>query len=417
MEFYEHMSHFDAAVRLTELQKDKQAARHLRNQGYRSYYDRVLRAAEAFTERASVGDATSTAVRSYLAELYWYNIGRPSIKLFDDYVDMFSDVDVSVPLAELSLPFGVFVIRLPKSEPMTRLVDGQQIRLRSITVMCQLMPTDEHTTGHRSVDEAALLLFGEPPAEWRRYEDYDRRFQFNANYIECKDGQPALDDYGMEKNVIHAFSLRDNGKPRDLEKELEEVKPDRSLGDTGATDALMYHTMRLCVRLACATAMLAVGSEELIEPDVLRADAQAYTRACAEGRRDEVERLAARAFAKRGGRDYAVGLSDYLLGRRSFRVDTSVTHSDDGRPLRYRHVRRAHFHTVRYGKGRELRKRQFFPMIIVRPDLPPAPDDVRRNYRVTVASAASAEASSEVGDATRNETHNDTNGQESSTCT
>jgi len=127
-----------------------------------------------------------------------------------------------------------------------------------------------------------------------------------------------------------------------------------------------------CLRLIVGVHFLATGSHKILEYDVLSKHLAAYRELEKESpKRKEYENRA----KKKGKFGWNIGSG---RGERGLKLPRGLSYADavkaaGGRELLYQHLRGGHWHTVRFGRGREKIKIVWFDETTVRGDLPPKP--------------------------------------------
>lgn len=353
-----------------------------------------------------------------MLEESWYRGNCPTIKVYPDYVRMFSDVELDFPIAEVRFPFDATSISFPRSEVYVDMLPNGAMVPTSVLV------------GYRSVSRKNVNV-GVIPHRFTDNEGPFANYRFmitamiagNGNLDSDIRDQIYFPDDGqhLEKtmffvNMLFDGSFVDNGKvvwvpPGSVERIHNVVlsmpmKHDTTIdeginrgysqsatsveqgGNSGDVERFLRErdrydqSVKLVLRTTISTMMLSVNQHPAVERDIRNADYPRYQQLRERpGSEAEQEELAKVSDRKRGNVGYALGRSDYVLGRPSWKVDHDATHDESGRELKYQHRRKAHFVSVRYGKGKLLVRRRFQPMTIVRPDLPINPSARNRSYR------------------------------------
>lgn len=366
----------------------KAVAQRMRKDGYHAHYaENYLECTKTFSRdlNTCADDSEATKFLSMrfvqqsklLYEYGYWTLNRPTVKIYPDYVTMFSTIRLDFSILEIRLPFTVFSVAFPVHDCMAVVGEGNYVphsALLTVRSRCSGYDQIFRNRGDIKADAQqqlcfqqeegagliAAVCFDESKVQDGRIVRPDK-FQYPRAFITT---MPFLDvpiDQGIASGYNNSFGI---GQHK---------------AEPGMTQDNPYHEgIMLAVKALITTALLAVNESEVVERDIVNADYQRYRKAVETGNEREMTELADRSDKKRGNVGLAIGRSDYVLGRRSIQYDRTARADDQGRELTHSHVRRAHFRNVRYGKGREQVKRVFQPMLIVRPDLPPAPG--QRNY-------------------------------------
>lgn len=289
------------------------------------YYHAFQEAAERHTSNPS--DPFHSQI---LVETQWYAEGKPYYRIYADYVDMFSQTQLQVPLRHLSFPHNGFAIRFPIGH--------------------------EPCFGEARI--ASVIAAKRKAQFW-----FDRTVSLGSM-------KGAYFPGSMDDDVLIFSSMSIEGIVRAFVLVLPVDRQDDTLECVLAN---RFPDSNQLIRQLVSVCFLATGMDKVVEPDVLNKDFQKYLDAV--NCRDDktIAALSNKANAIRGSKGFAIGRTESLLGKRAYDIDTTATHDADGRDLKYRHERKAHFHLYWTGKERTVPKVRFNRMLIVRPDLPADP--------------------------------------------
>lgn len=325
------------------------------------------------------------------ADVQFVERRRPTIKVYPDYLLMFASAELNFKLRELVLPFPVVAVVFPKDNTFAQLLpSGSRVptaaRLNIFdTGTREILKFRDYESFCKETESCFITdLVDVDPAEKlpiAMFEVlFDGSYVFGDRVVWAEDG--SLDNlYYVTANRMTVAVNVDGDKPLDQlvarfpigvgQKAFSAVKTNQEL--------FQYGSVLAARALVCAVSM-AVNREEAVETDIREINYLAYRNAKDEGNSEVVAKLEddEKVYRKRVG--LTIGRRDYVLGRRSYNVDTTTSTDSEGRQLKYRHTRRAHFRRVRFGPGRQQFYRKLIKMVEVRPDLPVNPNVSLRFY-------------------------------------
>jgi hypothetical protein len=273
-----------------------------------------------------------------LMEYLWYADKQPYYKIWDGVFDTFIKTRLDVEATLLKFPHRVFAIRLPKTDEgliTFKMPDGKDATIVSLLI-------SGGNAGGDADSNFAIM-------NWSLYVIVDGEdFQIFSIY-----GRSILQKDGS--------TIEDNIFPSEDDLENNGLFP------------VAKNVIDACVRLVVATCFLATGSHKVLEYDVLTKHLNAYRE---EKNKNKAKRKDYEVKAKKKGK-YGWNIGGGMRGR-SLKLPNGVDFETacknaGGRELLYQHVRGGHWHTVRYGEGRQKIKVVWFEPTTVRGDLPPAP--------------------------------------------
>lgn len=271
-------------------------------------------------------------------EQAWYDLGSPYYRVYPDYAAMFAETEIDVLSDYLRMPYFVFGVLFAKGHELV--LAG--MRLRSFLIArCR--------SEGSSLGSTELLII-----------------------LQTNDSNDEISTLFASHGIVPGQTLRDSINA----SHVEHVAHGYPSPAVEVDSAVLAIALSVC--------FLATGGDKLVEPDVLNKDFDAYLRAVNTRSVSEVSSLHAKATKTRGRIGYSVGRSESLLGRRAYDVDTTTNTDNQGRELKWRQKRKAHFHTYRTGPGRQNREVKFIRMLIIRPDLPVRPEPLRVKARTPV---------------------------------
>lgn len=282
----------------------------------------------------------------------WYRCRNPYFKVFPTMVRMLANTDINVPARFVHAPLRTILYRLPEGHDVAELKDDSGKELRCILV-------DELNPGE-SGDRVSEVL-GENTELVQQ-----RRFIF---WFDWGEGDKTHMGRRLPIVAFQVIALDDEDASFEdaLKVWLGKERFDWDKGCHISEEALLAS-----IRLTVGICLLATNANRLIEHDVLNKHVGRYRRTS-----DSLERegLFERA-KKRGKHGWLVGRELALPALAAHRA--GEPHEPRGELTRS-HVRRGHFHTVRYGVGHSLERVDWFPPTLVRADL--LGSDSTRGYR------------------------------------
>jgi hypothetical protein len=318
------------------------------------FYGQLLLDIMARITQAKQKDPAYTATMECVAynqahvEGNWYRARCPYFKLYSAITRMLSHTDIKVPCKYVHAPLSTILFRLGEEE-IPALCDDAGYMLRAILVD-EIYPGEKGRVSE--ILEPALpntrrLIF---------WFDWGEGFQIHAG----------------KRLPIVAFQVIEITD----EDELFETVLERWLGrerydwDKGRT--ISDASLMSAIRLALGTCLLATNADKVIEADVLNRHVERYRHSADPHVREEL-------FERAKHR----GKFGWLVGREISLPSTLRPARDESGEQRGEltrsHLRRGHFHTVLYGKGRSQAKVLWFKPVLVRPDLPAA--EASRGYK------------------------------------
>lgn len=327
-------------------------------------------------QTASGQDIGASLIIDHMFEKVYFQQNRPYYRIFRDYVEMFAQTNLSLPLRLLKTPFPCFSVHFQHNVLRRGLVAVQSFMFGSsdggalYRAMFPKLPESEHSDVVKTAKDGCY---------------FHMSIQYTSDVVDAE---------RSESNFVRTLSGRLMTSSKDIEEGITfermveqcRVPGFNAIGDykDPTPEGDMEKMIDACWRIAISVCFLATGGDRLIEPDILNKDFRSYLDAVNANRVEEIARLHAKATKKRDGRiGYTIGRSDHILGRRAYDVDHTATKDAGGRPLKYRHTRQAHFHLYWTGAGRKEAKINFVRMLVIRPDLPPAPE-IRPKFRTPV---------------------------------
>jgi hypothetical protein len=276
-----------------------------------------------------------------ISEQCWYQERMPYYKIWAGVFDTFIKTRIDIKARLLKFPHQTFSILLPKTKEglLTFDFNGKLATVQSITVIGD---STEATKEEGFVGISLRVIY--------RVDDPANEYKYPGSFL--KTVRMPIDD------------TIENGINRD--------------GYTDQThngeDYLIPHfIMDACVRLVVATIFLATGSHKVLEYDVLAKHLNAYRE---EREANSKKRKSYENKAKQKGKfGWNIGSG---RGNRGLKLPNGTSYAKacqdaGGREHLYQHVRGGHWHTVKYGKGRQEIKVVWFEETTVRKDLPPKP--------------------------------------------
>lgn len=244
-------------------------------------------------------------------EAAWIADGKPYYRVYPEWVAMLMNSKMDIPSEVFKMPHRAFAVYLPKMEMLKFQFRDRTLELRSL--LCAV-----HLTADRGLNLCMAIVIDDSERD-RSVVIFDAK-------------------HGKTMRELHDEVPCDNSTSRDL--------------------------CRCAVKLATSVAMLATSAHRSIECEVLAALRERYRESTDQVERDRIVEKSKR----RGVYGWSVG-RDLKL----FTVSPRGQSDESGNELSYQHIRGGHWHTVRYGVGRNRTRVQFFEPTIVRPDLPPKP--------------------------------------------
>ncbi len=277
------------------------------------------------------------------AERLWFFNKKPYYKVFPDVLPwIFEAARLDIPNELLHSPFSTILIRLPKDHRFDFLsIDDQHFARCILITETREGELIDLSTGRSSQPNNIIIWvdFGER-------EDLADFPLYSYQYLSFHKGMT------VEESLQIAQSKTEEDMPGIV---------------------IPNEIMTNCLRLCAAVCFLATGADRIVEVDVLNRDMLRYAQADEE--RQKVIRQRAIRLGKHG---WTVGRDRELIF--PSRSRSSEESQSTGRHT-HQHQRSGHFHVVRYGKGREDAKVQWYRQLTVRPDLPAPPAEKRRGYK------------------------------------
>ena len=256
----------------------------------------------------------------------WQKSGDNYYRIMPDILPLLLRTELSVPSSRLRLPYPSILIRLPIGHGQKDLLDPSGGELRTIMV-CETAP-----------DTVVFLM-----------------------------------DAGMHSDrgpqvFWHLESLTDERTIDDFLANGQDMTP---------TFGQRRPLARNCVRIAASVIFMATGADRMIEVDVLNRDVEKYYDPTT--REEDRERMRRRAKRMPGHNGHVVGRDHRRRDVRLPRNGRDGTHwARSGRRLHYQHTRCGHHRFFLKGDGSI--GYTWVKSAVVRPDLPPHPDE--RGYAV-----------------------------------
>lgn len=388
-EFHEFLSHWNIQRRIAKFDTPVgRRAKTIVDQGIDYFHCWLVDA--SVRAGGESGEMNWAAVEGRLIEHLWYIHGQPYYRVFPEYADMFGRTTLDVPCELLRAPYPSISLRFAKgAEPRFGRLAVTDVFLSVLTAagIREIGARARRLPGH-----SHLTAFFEKLADrWDDEYDETRRYQL---LVACEEPEPvetglpadAFDDVpghigiGDRGRVFRSSGRLTPGRKVEEIAIAATTDPKAEIPDEHRED--WQGAIDFATRVALSVCFLATGGDRLVEPDVLNKDFNAYLDAVNAKRLDEVKRLHDKATKVREGAvGYTVGKADAILGRRAYDVDTTATTDEKGRELKYRHYRQPHWQTFWTGKGRTTPVVRFIRLLVIRPDLPPPPEEPRRGYR------------------------------------
>lgn len=284
-----------------------------------------------FRKDSSLHTLPITCINQSLSERGWYAEGKPYFRVWPEMIEVLTLTDINAISAEhLVLPYKEFTINFPEDNDL--IVDeNHKIQSLMVTEANEIISP---VTGKVETGRQIIL--------WINFNERDKSGELILTYRKA--------------------NIR-SGVP--LEEAFSELPMDPNYrSGIQVPESLMAGMLRLAVGVA----LLATSASKVVEPDVLAKHLEAY-RVASEARRKELVAKAHRA-GKIGWKVHNPDIPRQLVGCLSAAVQDSYEARSSGRPLKYSHVRRAHWHLVRYGEKHSLVKPMLFAETTVRKDLP-----------------------------------------------
>lgn len=330
-------------------------------------------------------DATAEKVSILMGEALWYKSQRPYYRVFPDYVEIFADTELDIPLKYLALPYPAFKILLPRGMPA---IDGKIWHSISVFSVSQrdanwlaaagarpLIPLADQVEGlkvempelYAAVDKSKLA-----GSEADIFTVLSERYPVNkpeATQFFAQTGMLSLfqyvdESYTLENYLTEAFESH---------QQCGAAYPESV---RAANWAITERTWRILLSVC----FLATGQDKLIDPDVLNKDFSKYLDAVnqqsdrkqADKARERIEELVQKARDRRGEQmtGFTIGRREALLGWRPPAAKESGGETGVSRELLTQHQRKAHFQLFHTGPGRTVPVVKFVRQVTVRPDLP-----------------------------------------------
>jgi hypothetical protein len=311
---------------------------HRKDLGYKDshrFYTHIITHFEAWQrqELPPMDWYQNCSLNQLLVEALWHMERMPYYKIWAGVFDAFIKTRLDIDSSLVKLPHECFAIRLPKTdEPILSFdFDGGTAFVKSIIIQGADKIMEDGSKG------SGIML----------------QICFES------DGKIKVWNVVGGANMIHG---------KTIEECIHYDNPPNNVGL-----CVPESIIEACVRLSIATCFLATGSHKVLEYDVLTKHLDAY--------REEKEKNAAKRkdYEKQAKKKGKFG---WNIGggrtKRGLKLPNGVSYSSacksaGGRELLYQHVRGGHWHTVRYGEGRQKIKVVWFEPTTVRGDLPPAP--------------------------------------------
>lgn len=265
------------------------------------------------------------AARLLSADWRWHLLGKPFFRLHPNVSEMLASVGLDLPADSVTLPYGSFVIKLPKGDPT--FTDGSDTK-RAIWVAIQRVHASKQV-GFDLADDASVQRTLDIFIEGERADLAGKKTLAQANI-----------QLGKSLSLEAPF-----GNPIDTEVGVCNIG-----------------LIRRCFAVAMSVCFLATGRDKLVEPHVLSKDLQAYIdahrRPTAESAK-QIETIVERA-KRRVGVGFEVGRNE---ARRIVCFLGGTDSDSTGRHIGVSYQRRAHFRVMPSGKVVFVRQHT------VRPDL------------------------------------------------
>jgi len=289
-------------------------------------------------DKGEPGHFVSSANNNLLAEWNWIKDNKPYYKIWPEWIIPFAQTRLDLPSDCFVLPFKSILLRLPKAN--NPLVIDEEHKVQ--TILATEFGVDERFDINLFPDEKRTLII------W-------------VDVGEKEEGGSDLPVYSYLQLPFSGDEL--------IEDAILRLPRSQSC-DYGLD--VPHKIMVQCLKLCVSISFLATGADKLVQPDVLSKDLARYYAADNEMQHSLVERA-----RRRGKRGWKIGTKEIFLGRHQSKnyEPTGVKKGS----LHYQHQRGAHFHVVRYGPGKKLKKVKLYRQTTVKPDLPPPP--VGRGYR------------------------------------
>jgi len=276
-------------------------------------------------------------------ELAWTNDKRPYYNVHPALVSKLCEVNLDAipsPLMEVPDNGAVVNIRLAENHPEFTYKERMDVKTRGVD--WELGYFDKGA----SVTSVLMASVQNPYNIPGRGETEGFMFLLNGSTL-TSDGRSSV-------LVLLA------GKVEGMTMEEVFAKTMKMYGDTTPDQRrVMRNVLRLCVTIG----FLRNGDDELITPDVLSKDRQRHKTGT------DADRQAIEDRARRRGKlGWNVGNDAMFLP--DSQAPGGHTPTSQGGELSYAHLRKGHFHAVRFGPGRSKVKLMWFRPTTVRPDKP-----------------------------------------------
>lgn len=282
-------------------------------------------------------------------ELDWCRGNKPYYKLFPDMLDMLLASGIDVPSSFVHTPLPTICLRLPTDHGIEALRAPNGEPLRAVLVM-------ESASGNKARISDVVSEASQNRRQLLMWSHFGEHSEYPTG--------------SGEVYPVVAFQVVDIlDEDAKFEDNMQEsMKMGRYDWDKDAF--VPPETMLNVLRLTVGACLLATNAADLIEADVLNKHVARYRTA------DDKERQRLHEVAKRRGK------YGWRMGREISLPSRCVAgEANDGstpRALSHSHLRRGHFHIVRYGEGKRKLRVAWFRPTIVRSDLPAKGD--RRGY-------------------------------------
>ena len=327
-------------------------------------------------------------------EWMWIKAHKPYYKvwpgIFDEFIATRMDIDAEL----LKPPHQQFAIYLPKTEDPLLSYETQGTTYYLSTILVRHVEEGTEFSDIRDIVKSKNKLElakgmldairGETPGQFLEHDLLQLRMEFlSPSQNVSRLTEETFSERGKDIKVKHNSYLvpawtyinHHMKKGMTIEENLGDIRDIPShMSEDGHT--VPASIMEACYRLVVAVYFLATGSHKVLEQDVLSKHLKKYRELDPDNTLHQKEKKLIERMAKDKGKfgwNIGRGLED-----RHLKLPRGVTYEEavreaGGRELLYQHVRGGHWHTVRYGHGRQKQKVVWFDRTTVRPDLPPAP--------------------------------------------
>lgn len=292
----------------------------------------------------------STTMVQAMAEYEWVVSGKPYFNINPKLIPVFSKCPIDVPANLIKFPtnFSAFSINLSSPEEGNPMVIDKDHYVKSI--LCNFNNNEKISD--------VLKKLGVSSSAYRE-EDSNRIIL----WIDI--GETGTEIPGTPPQPIYTYRQLAFKDVETVEEAMNKLPHHPSASEGVIVSAEL--TIQ-CIRLMASICFLVQSDDPLILPDVLAEDRLAIKWANADRKKQLHERA-----RKKGKNGWMVGMdipyTDAIAESHGHGTKLPLTHRE-GHELTRSHFRNGHWHVVRHGKNKELKKVIWYLPTTVRPDLP-----------------------------------------------